>query len=154
MKVSDLAPDEADPLPCVMAKLGRLVERRISSALVGEGVGASQFIALMYLESRPNSSRSELARGIQISPQAAGGLVDRLCAKGLVVRTHSQSGSPMELQVTDDGCQLVERARPIVAGLNQEMLELFKPSHAAFLEAAPRHLLRRLSPEQSPQRSR
>jgi DNA-binding MarR family transcriptional regulator len=109
-------------------------------SLKGCGISAAHFIALDFLAGHPDSSRAELSRGLQVTPQAAGGMVDRLVATGLVSRT-VVNGARIELALTDSGWQLLERATPIVDGLARDMLRLFRSPHGLFLDGASRHLL-------------
>jgi DNA-binding MarR family transcriptional regulator len=150
----DVSSRDAEPIPCVLAKLGRLVERRIHSAVNEIGVGASQFIAMAYIGSCPGASRADLARGTQTSPQAAGGLINRLGAKGWITRTTPPSGGPMELRLTNSGRDMLERCDAMIADISGEVLEMFKPSHAAFFDGATRGLIGKLSLESPSRRFR
>jgi DNA-binding MarR family transcriptional regulator len=136
-----------DPLPCVIAKLGRLLERRIQRGLADHDISASQFVALGYIAMHPGISRADLARGIQITPQAAGGLTAQLAGKDLIVRTPSLPGLPTAFTPTETGVRLLHAAEPALQALTREMLQLFAPNLAAVMNRAPRHLLTKLGCE-------
>ena len=144
MSHAELTTECGDSLPSVLVKLGRLIEKRMQAALAGSGISAAQYIALNYLAGHPNSSRADLSRGIKITPQAAGGIVDKLVAKGLVSRTPFTSGTRIEAALTGRGQQVLEEAAPVVDAIARDILRMFRPAHGAFLDAAPRHLLAKL----------
>jgi DNA-binding MarR family transcriptional regulator len=125
-------------------KVGRLVERRMQAALHKHGLTAAHYLALSHLAELPRSSRSELGRGLLISPQAAGGIAERLMAAGYVSRRTADDGIQIELSLTDRGHELLACARPEVDKVNQEIVRLFKPEHASFIEGATEHILAHL----------
>lgn len=133
------------PLASVVVELGRLLERRINRALDERNVTAGQFIALAHLARCPGMSRAELAREIQVTPQAIGGLATQLLEKGLVTRTASGPGHPHSFTLTDEGCQLIDELMPVMDAITQEMLCYFRPNLATAIDGALRHLLMRLS---------
>jgi len=133
------------PLASIVIELGRLLERRINRVLDEEDLTAGQFIALVHLARCPGMSRADLAREVQVSPQAIGGLVAQLLDKGLITRTASGPGHPLVLDVTEDGCDLIDELKPVMESITEEMLRYFRPNLAITLDRALRHLLVRLS---------
>jgi hypothetical protein len=55
----------------VLIRVGRLVERRVQAALRDCGLTAAHYLALAHLLASPDCSRSELARGLQVTPLLA-----------------------------------------------------------------------------------
>jgi DNA-binding MarR family transcriptional regulator len=135
----------AEPLPCVLTKLGRLLERRMQQVVAEHGVSAGQFIALVHVGRNPGISRADLARGLQVSPQAVGGLTAQLVEKGLVGRTDAHPGLPIEFTLTDAGADVLDAAAPAVQEITQDMLGLLRTDLAMAMDGAHRHLLVKLS---------
>lgn len=134
----------AQPLSTVLIELGRLLERRLQSEVVRYGVTANQFMALIRIANTPGLSRSDLARGLQVTPQAVGVLAGQLLDKGLISRTVNRPGLPMELALTEAGYEIIKLSRKNLETLSQEILRFFRPNLAAALDGAFRHLLVRL----------
>jgi DNA-binding MarR family transcriptional regulator len=109
------------------------------------GVGAGQFIALVHIGRHPGISRADLARGLQITPQAVGGLTAQLVEKGLIGRTAARPGLPIEFILTDAGVDVLDAAAPAVQGLTQDMVRLLRTDLAMVMDGAHRHLLVKLS---------
>jgi DNA-binding MarR family transcriptional regulator len=141
----------AEPLPCVLTKLGRLLERRMQRVVSEYGVSANQFIALVHIGRNPGISRADLARGLQVTPQAIGGLTAQLVQKGLIARTTAQPGLPLEYTLTDAGADVLDNAAPAVQLLTREMLRWLRTDLAMAMDGAHRHLLSKLSQETRPQ---
>jgi DNA-binding MarR family transcriptional regulator len=116
----------------------------MNDLLRGRGISAAHVIALCALDARPGSSRADLARDMQVTPQAAGGIAEKLVERGLVTRTESGDGRSIELSLTESGRRLTDEVRPALERLRQDVLRLFRPEAAAFIDGAPRHLLNRL----------
>ena len=103
--------DPAQPLATVVIELGRLLERRLHSDVIGHDVTANQFMALIRIANSPGISRADLARGLQITPQAVGVLTGQLLNKKLICRTVSRPGLPIELTLADAGYQILKSTR-------------------------------------------
>jgi DNA-binding MarR family transcriptional regulator len=134
-----------EPLPSAIVELGRLIERRMHRALSDHGVTTGQYMALGHIGGRPGISRADLARGLHVTPQAAGGLTTQLLGMNLIARTESRPGLPVEYFATDAGLQLLERATESLECITQEILQCFRPNLAAAMDGGVRHLLARLS---------
>jgi DNA-binding MarR family transcriptional regulator len=134
-----------EPLTCVVTKLGHLLERQMHRALTGHDVSAGQFTALTYVASHPGVNRADLARGLQVSPPAAGGLTRQLVEKGLLARTTSHRGLPIAFTLTQAGELTLGLATPTVEALTEEMFQFIRPDIAAMIDGGLRHLLSKLS---------
>jgi DNA-binding MarR family transcriptional regulator len=135
----------SEPLPSAIVELGRLVERRMHRALSDHGVTAGQFMALEHIGGCPGISRADLARGLQVSPQAVGGLTTQLLEMGLIARTETRPGLPVEFFATEAGLAMIEEATEALESITQEILGCFRPNLAAAMDGGVRHLLSRLS---------
>ncbi len=134
-----------EPLSCVVAKLGHLLERRTNRALRSHGLTAGQFTALAEIGAHPGISRAKLARALQITPTAVGGLTRHLLDKDLVTRTEPQPGLPVAFSLTRTGVQTLRRTVPTVEAIAVEMLRYVRPDIANVVDGALRHSLDKLS---------
>lgn len=134
-----------EPLPSAIVELGRLVERRMHRALSEHGVTAGQYMALVHIERCPGISRADLARGLQLSPQAAGGLTTQLLGMALIARTEARPGLAVEFFATEAGLNLLSDAGETLETITEEILRCFRPNLAAAMDGGVRHLLARLS---------
>jgi DNA-binding MarR family transcriptional regulator len=133
------------PLAAVAVELGRLLERRMYDALRPQGITASQFMALARIVTHPGISRANLARGLQITPQATGGITAQLVAKGLVHQPPPvEPGLPTAFTATDEGRRVFAATEPDMASLGREMLGFFRPNLANAMDGGLRHLRKRL----------
>jgi DNA-binding MarR family transcriptional regulator len=92
-----------------------LLELRLDKALRAVGISMRQFHTLSVIASDPGVSRAELAKQLQISPQAAGGLTLRLAAAGLIERPTLRSGVPTPHRLTDAGIRRLQDATSVIA---------------------------------------
>ena len=144
-----------EPWASVVAKLGRLVERQMQGALTEHDLSAGQFMALSHIADRPGVNRADLARALQVSPQAASGVIGQLAGKGLLERTPSQPGMPIALSLTREGRDLLGRAEPAVEALGRRLLlRCVTVDASAAVENAFRHVLHRLGGRQSSEAGR
>jgi DNA-binding MarR family transcriptional regulator len=134
----------AMPLSGVVIELGRLVERRMHQAVRRSGVSASQYLVLLRVAGAPGISRADLARRLQISPQAVGGLTGQLVGKGLIERARAERSQAVAFTLTDLGCEVLDDAGPEVDHLVADMLRFFRPNLATAMDGGLRHLLDRL----------
>lgn len=137
-------PDAVMPLCGVVIELGRLIERRMHQAVRRSGVSASQYLVLLRVADEPRISRADLARRLQLSPQAVGGLTGQLADKGLLQRGRSDRGQAVAFTLTDRGSEVLDDAAPEVDDLVADMLRFFRPNLAVAMDGGLRHLLDRL----------
>jgi DNA-binding MarR family transcriptional regulator len=128
-----------------VVKLGRLLDRRMQETLDPLGLTAGQYLALADVARRPGISRADLARDLQLTPQAVGGLVDTLATRGLLTRTRHEPGHPIELDLTASGLRTVEQAHTEVHRLSRHLLgQCVRPESVPSVENAFRRILDRL----------
>ena len=111
---------------------GHLIRRlnQISTAIFAERMAALgveltsvQFAALSTIRENPSIDQATLAGAIAYDKATIGGVVDRLAAKGLILRTRSRTdGRARALSTTAEGEALLERTRPVVLALQDDIL--------------------------------
>lgn len=127
-------------------ELGRLLDRQLSHALAPYDLTVGQFMALDHIVGNPGMNRTGLARHLQVTPQAAGGLSRQLAEKDLLHRGPAERGLPIALTVTDAGRRRHAEAAPTVEALSVNLLlRCVRPNAVSQMDSAFRHVLRRLS---------
>ncbi len=111
---------------------GHLIRRlnQISTAIFSDRMAAEnikltpvQFAALSEIEAMPGIDQATLAGAIAYDRVTLGGVVDRLEHKELVRRTISPNDRRARvLSLTANGVQLLNKARPIVKSLQNNIL--------------------------------
>jgi DNA-binding MarR family transcriptional regulator len=130
----------------VAVELGRLLDRQLGHALTQYDLSVGQFMALDHITSNPGINRASLARRLQITPQAAGGLSRQLVEKGLLHRETAERGLPIALTVTVAGRRKHSEAAPAVEALSMNLLlRCVRPGAVSQMDGAFRHVLIRLS---------
>lgn len=82
-----------------------------------------QFAALDAIDQQPGIDQASLAATISFDRATIGGVVDRLERKGLVQRVVSaQDRRARVLTLTPEGAQLLGDCRPVVKGLQADIL--------------------------------
>jgi DNA-binding MarR family transcriptional regulator len=139
-------PASREPWIGVAVKLGRLLERSMQQLLVPFDVTTAQYMALAHIMDSPGISRAELARALQVSPQAVSGLMVQLADKGLLERTARQPGLPIALSLTAAGRDTVATIAPVTDKMARDLLlRCFRVDAARSVDGAFRHVLRRLA---------
>ena len=92
-------------------------------AKAGIDLTSVQFAALVHINAKPGIDQTTLARAIAYDKVTIGGVVDRLCQKGFVLREPSQIDRRARvLRLTDQGQQMLTTANPIVEKLQADIL--------------------------------
>lgn len=88
-----------------------------------------QFAALDCVAQHPGIDQASLAATIGFDRATIGGVIDRLERKGLVQRVVSaQDRRARQLSLTPEGEQLLARCKPVVKGLQTDILALLSPA--------------------------
>jgi DNA-binding MarR family transcriptional regulator len=111
--LDDDEPIDVNHLTYQLARAEHLLEQRLDHALGHVGLTLRQFTVLAHVGRAPGLSRADVARLLLTTPQAVGGLVQRLVAAGLIQRAASNPGLPIGLTLTPAGEQALRRAAPI-----------------------------------------
>lgn len=108
----------------VVHGLGRQLRRRFENATQSQGLTMSQWRALGQLAQRDGVSQAALATMIESDPMTVSGMMERLEAKGLVIRTADP---------TDSRANIVS-ITPKARGMVQDMKALVHSAHAHAFE--------------------
>jgi len=111
--LDDDEPIDVNHLTYQLARAEHLLEQRLDHALDQVGLTLRQFTVLAHVGRAPGLSRADVARLLLTTPQAVGGLVQRLVAAGLIQRAASSPGLPIGLTLTPAGEEALRRAAPI-----------------------------------------
>lgn len=102
------------------------------------GISTTQSAVLMYLKGKNGVAMGELADAVGLKITSMSGLVDRMEAKGLLVRRRSDTDRrSFSISLTDAGEQVQKQAEPLVRQSNAALLAAIGDSTdaAAFAEA-------------------
>jgi DNA-binding MarR family transcriptional regulator len=124
--------DGAPPLPRTPGALARRFQQvcatMVGDAIAGEGVVQLEYGSLIALEIEPGVDQRRLADAMGIDPSNASLIVDRLHAKGLIVRRISGSDRrSRELYLTAKGKALWRRLRVKSIVANTQVLAPLAP---------------------------
>jgi len=99
-----------------------VVTTRALKQSCGDELSRAQFVGLQFILLHPSCCIKDLAQGLAVSHPAAVKLVERLTAKGLIVRSaHETDKRMVELAVTKSG---QERARAVMALRSQAIMDI------------------------------
>jgi DNA-binding MarR family transcriptional regulator len=88
-----------------------------------------QFAALDAIDRCPGIDQASLAATISFDRATIGGVIDRLERKGLVQRVVSaQDRRARLLNLTPEGTQMLAACRPVVKGLQGDILAMLSPA--------------------------
>ncbi|MFT3664532.1 MarR family winged helix-turn-helix transcriptional regulator [Piscinibacter sp.] len=101
-----------------------------------------QFAALDGIAQQPGIDQASLAAAIGFDRATIGGVIERLELKGLLERiVNAQDRRARQLRLTPEGEQVLADCRPVVEGLQAEILgPLTRAERAAFLALARKAL--------------
>jgi DNA-binding MarR family transcriptional regulator len=128
---------EDQPLGYLLARVIAALRPEATAALGPLGLALPEFICIRILSKRPGRSSAELARDVNVSPQAMNIVLRALQERGLVTRPASvSSGRALPAQLTAEGKTLLKRAEAAVDVADDRVL--------ANLTAGERRELKRL----------
>ena len=88
------------------------------------GLAPAHYSLLMIVHTDPGLTGAELARRLDVTPQAVASLVAKLVEKGqLERRSHPRHRHVRELHLTDVGRRLLKSADTAIASIEQELTE-------------------------------
>jgi DNA-binding MarR family transcriptional regulator len=125
--VDDEGPVRADALDRVCWALRRtelavlaLKEQRLRPL----GMVSAHYSLLIAIHSVPGVTGAELARRLNVTPQAVASLLARLEGRGqLERRSHPRHRHVQELHLTDAGRDALRRADPVIAEIDRQIRE-------------------------------
>lgn len=108
----------------VVKQLELVIRARLDALLKPAGVTALQYTALSVLERTPAMSSSDLARASFVRAQSTSDLVAALTKRGLIQRSvDPDNRRRLLISLTGEGYAFLERYDPLVATLEDEMLQ-------------------------------
>lgn len=121
-----------DPLPLrttyVLARLTRIVQRRLEEALQPHQLTLPQYTTLTVLLRRPGLSNAQLARRAYITPQSMQEVLRTLEDRGLVARSPSVDNMRiLKVSLTSTGKRLVAQAERDAAEVDEALLATLTP---------------------------
>ena len=129
----------------VIKQVELAVRSRLDEILRPSGISVLQYTALTVLERHPDLSSAQLARNSFVTAQSMADMVVTLQERGLIVRHRDPDDRRrLVLALTADGQKLLNRFRPKVAALEEEMVASLSARQAAELRrslGACRHAL-------------
>ncbi|GGV66422.1 MarR family transcriptional regulator [Streptomyces longisporoflavus] len=98
------------------------------------GLAASHYTLLISVHSEPGLTGAELARRLNVTPQAVASLVARLESRGQVERReHPRHRHVQELHLTDAGRAMLREADAVIAGIELQITGALGPKGSAQL---------------------
>ena len=99
-----------------MTIVSRQMRKHFDEATAELGVTRSQWTVIAVVSSRPGATQRVIAEALEISGVAAGRLVDRLIAEGMVERKpKADDGRAHAIHLTDKGQQLTGKLSDVAA---------------------------------------
>lgn len=139
MKQQDDGPVGADALRRVTWALRRAewaVQARKEQRLRGLGIAAAQYSLLISVHTEPGLTGAELARRLNVTPQAVASQVARLEGLGrLERRPHPRHRHVQELHLTDAGRDALRQADAVIMEIEQRIAEKLGAAKTARLRA-------------------
>jgi DNA-binding MarR family transcriptional regulator len=110
------------------------VQTRKDQRLRPLGIAAAQYTLLMNVRSDPGLTGAELARRLNVTPQAVASQVARLEERGhLERRSHPRHRHVQELHLTDAGLDSLRDADAVIVGIEELIAEKLGPRKTAQL---------------------
>jgi DNA-binding MarR family transcriptional regulator len=104
--------------------------------LRGLGMASAHFSLLIMIHNEPGLTGAELARRLNVTPQAVASLVARLEDRGqLERRPHPRHRHVQELHLTDAGRDALRSAVPEIAAIEQRITQELGPDDASRMTA-------------------
>lgn len=100
------------------------------------GLAAAQYTLLINVHSDPGLTGAELARRLNVTPQAVASQVARLEERGqLERRPHPRHRHVQELHLTDAGREVLRDADAVIVEIEQQIAEKLGPAKTSQLRA-------------------
>ncbi|MET0457048.1 MAG: MarR family transcriptional regulator [Mycobacterium sp.] len=129
-------PDADAPLGYLLTRLATALRAEVTTiALEPAGLTFPQYVCMRILAKSPGRSNADLARDVNVSPQAMNMVVRGLQERGLVTRPASvSSGRSLPAQLTRAGVDLLKRIDPGVREAEQHVLAPLSPEQRTDLK--------------------
>jgi DNA-binding MarR family transcriptional regulator len=125
----DMPELEDQPLGYLLYRLMTALRPEATAALKPLGLALPEFVCMRILSFRPGRSNAELARDINVSPQAMNNVLRGLQDRGVVTRPATvSSGRALPAQLTAEGKALLKRAEAAVKVADDHVLANLTPA--------------------------
>lgn len=114
---------EDQPLGFLMYRVSAVLHPAVTNRLQPLGLTLPEFVCLRILSTAPGQSNAELARHVNVSPQAMNNVLRSLQDRGAVRRPATvSSGRALPAELSADGAALLKRAEVAVRTADDEAL--------------------------------
>ncbi|OBI20923.1 transcriptional regulator [Mycobacterium sp. E2327] len=110
------------PLGFLLYRVVAALRPQVAAELKPLGLTLPEFVCMRILAHHPGLSSAELARGTNVSAQAANQVLHALEERGALTRPSTPSGRAMPAQLTRRGKALLKRADAAVRTADQRVL--------------------------------
>ncbi|WP_371574616.1 MarR family winged helix-turn-helix transcriptional regulator [Streptomyces sp. NBC_01314] len=129
-----IAANAQDRVTWALRRADWAVQARKDQRLRPVGIAAAQYTLLISVHSDPGLTGAELARRLNVTPQAVASQVARLEERGqLERRPHPRHRHVQELHLTDAGRDSLRDAEAVIVGIEQQIAEKLGPRKTAQL---------------------
>ena len=141
--MADTSAGHDQPLGYLLHRVTASLRARVTTTVLAPaGLTFPQYLCLRYLPHASGLSNADLARALNVSPQATNIVVRELIARGLVERPASTPpGRSLPLTLSIEGASLLERIDHGVRQAERPMLQKVSPEQRRRLK----HILAELS---------
>ncbi len=139
--------DYGQRLPYMMRMVSNALSQQLERTLRPFSLNHAQFAALaqLGLEYPDGLSGAELGHRAGVTAQSMSAAIASLLDRGLVIRTpHPTHGRILEVRITAEGLELVERAQAAAKGVEDRAVAGLTPAQQAELRVLLRHITRTL----------
>jgi DNA-binding MarR family transcriptional regulator len=111
--MGDILADQ--PIGFLIYRVTAVLQPTVAARLQPLGLTLPEFVCLRVLSTAPGQSNAELARYVNVSPQAMNNVLRGLQDRGIVRRPASvASGRALPAELTPDGTTLLKQAEAVV----------------------------------------
>ncbi|MDX3589236.1 MarR family transcriptional regulator [Streptomyces europaeiscabiei] len=129
-----IAANAQDRVTWALRRTEWAVQARKDQRLRPLGIAAAQYTLLISVHGDPGLTGAELARRLNVTPQAVASQVARLEERGqLERRPHPRHRHVQELHLTDTGRDSLRDADAVIVGIEEQIAEKLGPEKAAQL---------------------
>ncbi|MFF9808180.1 MarR family winged helix-turn-helix transcriptional regulator [Streptomyces coeruleorubidus] len=131
-----IAPDALNRVTWALRRVNWAVQAHKEQRLRARDIAAAQYTLLICVHTEPGLTGAEVARRLNVTPQAVASLVARLEERGqLERRPHARHRHVRELHLTDVGRDALRHADAVIVEIEQRIAEKLGHEKTAQLKA-------------------
>ncbi len=124
-----------EPLGFLLYRVMAALRPQVAAELKPLGIGLPEFVCLRILSKHPGLTSAELARGTNVSAQAANQVLRSLEERGALARpATAPAGRAMPAQLTREGKALLKRADAAVRMAEQKIMARLSADEQLYLK--------------------